>query len=68
MARDGPSATICPCVVFDVVNARAEAGVAPALSALIALARPKSSTFTVPSGVSLMFAGFKSRWMIPRSC
>ena len=34
----------------------------------IALARPKSSTFTAPSGVSLMFAGFRSRWTIPFSC
>jgi hypothetical protein len=32
-----------------------------------ALARPKSSTFTVPSGRSLMFAGFRSRWMMPCS-
>ena len=34
----------------------------------IAFARPKSSTFTVPSGRTLMFAGFRSRWMIPCSC
>ena len=34
----------------------------------IAFARPKSSTFTVPSGRTLMFAGFKSRWMMPCSC
>ena len=32
------------------------------------LASPKSSTFTVPSDVILMFAGFKSRWMMPFSC
>ena len=32
-----------------------------------AFARPKSSTFTTPSGVILMFAGFRSRWMIPFS-
>ena len=30
-----------------------------------ALARPKSSTFTLPSGVSLTFAGFRSRWTMP---
>ena len=30
-----------------------------------AFARPKSSTFTVPSGVILMFAGFRSRWTMP---
>ena len=34
----------------------------------IAFANPKSSTFTVPSGRTLMFAGFRSRWMIPCSC
>ena len=33
-----------------------------------AFASPKSSTFTVPSGRTLMFAGFRSRWMIPCSC
>ena len=32
---------------------------APAAS--IAFANPKSSTFTVPSGRTLIFAGFKSR-------
>ena len=34
----------------------------------IAFASPKSSTFTVPSDRTLMFAGFRSRWMIPCSC
>ena len=34
----------------------------------IAFARPKSSTFTVPSGRTLMFAGLRSRWMMPCSC
>ena len=34
----------------------------------MALASPKSSTFTVPSGRTLMFAGLRSRWMIPCSC
>jgi hypothetical protein len=29
---------------------------------------PKSSTFTIPSGVTLMVAGFKSRWTMPFSC
>ena len=37
-------------------------------SACASFARPKSSTFTVPSGGILMFAGFRSRWMIPCSC
>ena len=33
-----------------------------------AFARPKSSTFTTPSGVTLMFAGLRSRWTMPFSC
>ena len=32
-----------------------------------AFARPKSSTFTLPSGVSLTLAGLRSRWTIPFS-
>ena len=32
------------------------------------LARPKSSTLTSSSAVSLMFAGLRSRWTMPRSC
>ena len=31
-------------------------------------ASPKSKTFTTPSAVIAMLAGFKSRWTIPRSC
>ena len=34
----------------------------------MALANPKSITFTVPSGRTLIFAGFKSRWMMACSC
>jgi hypothetical protein len=34
----------------------------------IALARPKSSTFTVPSGVVMMLVGFRSRCTMPFSC
>jgi hypothetical protein len=33
-----------------------------------ALASPKSSTFALPSGASLMLSGFRSRWMMPASC
>ncbi len=33
----------------------------------VALARPKSRSFTMPSGVTLILAGFRSRWMMPRS-
>ena len=32
------------------------------------LARPKSRTFTVPSGRILILAGLRSRWMMPCSC
>jgi hypothetical protein len=31
-------------------------------------ARPKSSTFTRPSSLSMTFAGLRSRWTTPRSC
>ena len=37
-------------------------------SAEYALARPKSSTLTLPSGVSFTFAGLRSRWTMPFSC
>ncbi len=33
-----------------------------------ACARPKSSTFTTPSGRTLTLAGFRSRWTMPASC
>jgi hypothetical protein len=36
--------------------------------AFIAFASPKSRTFTAPSARTLMFAGFRSRWMIACSC
>ena len=41
---------------------------APIPSPSLTFASPKSSTFTVPSGVILMLAGFRSRWMMPFSC
>ena len=41
---------------------------ASAASPSNAFARPKSSTLTAPSGVTLILAGFRSRWMIPFSC
>ena len=37
-------------------------------SAVIAFARPKSRTLTLPSGRSFTLAGFRSRWTIPFSC
>ncbi len=35
-------------------------------SARSLVARPKSSTFALPSGVTVTFAGFRSRWTIRR--
>ena len=53
------------------IDPLATVGIAVALRSEVfgpsALARPKSSTLTVPAGVSLMLAGFKSRWTMPRS-
>ena len=43
-------------------------GLDAAASPTTTLARPKSGTFTLPSGVILMFAGLRSRWTIPRWC
>ena len=40
----------------------------PASPRPTAFARPKSRTLTLPSGVTLMLAGFRSRWMTPFSC
>ena len=57
------------CVIAGVVivgDCDALGDIAPAGS--IAFAKPKSSTFTVPSARTLMFAGLRSRWMIPCSC
>ena len=33
-----------------------------------AFARPKSSTFSVPSSVTMTLAGFRSRWMMDAAC
>ena len=46
-------------------SATASTSRVPTRSPADALARPKSSTLTTPSGVILMFAGFRSRWTIP---
>ena len=53
-------------IVGELASALAAVLEAPAGS--IAFARPKSSTFTVPSARTLIFAGFRSRWMMPCSC
>ena len=47
---------------------RAAAADCPLPAGSASFASPKSSTFTTPSGVTLMFAGFRSRWMMPCSC
>ena len=60
LRRRGPSASAS--------SARADALPEPAPAGSSALARPKSSTFTVPSARTLMFAGFRSRWTMPCSC
>ena len=57
-----PASVISGIIV--AVSASAERGRA----ASIALASPKSSTFTLPSAVILRLAGFKSRWTTPASC
>ena len=41
---------------------------AAAAAGSASFASPKSSTFTMPSGVTLMLAGFRSRWTMPFSC
>ena len=53
-------------IVGDIVSAPALSG--PPAPGSASLARPKSSTFTVPSGRTLMLAGLRSRWMMPCSC
>ena len=57
--------TMSPACVPTVVPAGVSAGSA---KGVVAFATPKSSTLTRPSGVSLMLAGFRSRWTIPCSC
>jgi hypothetical protein len=61
--------SIPACVIAGVVNVGDIDMFGDELTAgSIAFAKPKSSTFTVPSARTLMFAGLRSRWMIPRSC
>ena len=54
-----------PCVPPSAVE---EAAPAASGSSTIDFARPKSSTFTVPSRVIPMLAGFRSRWTMPLLC
>ena len=55
-------------IAGDVIVGDIDGSPTPRPSGSSAFASPKSSTFTVPSARSLMFAGFRSRWMIPCSC
>ena len=65
-----PRITPTPVIIAgEVIVGDAVTSAWPAAAAGCAsFASPKSSTFTVPSGVTLMFAGFRSRWMMPCSC
>jgi hypothetical protein len=59
------------CVIAGVVIVGDSAGVLPGRPAPVdsaSFASPKSRIFTVPSGLTLIFAGFRSRWTIPCSC
>ena len=58
-----PSCVIAGVVMVGDFDASSEIAVAGSM----AFARPKSNTFTTPSGRSFTFAGFKSRWMMPCS-
>ena len=72
---------VCPAVIMagDVIVGDADtsgncrtlrlplSGTARAFSGPGELGQAESSTFTVPSGRSLMLAGLRSRWMIPCS-
>ena len=53
------------CVSAGLVSVGDSVTLADAISSITAFASPKSSTFTVPSGRHLMFAGFRSRWTMP---
>ena len=55
-----------PCV-SDSVAVGASEGSFAADAASTSFAKPKSSTLTSPAGVTIILAGFKSRWMIPFS-
>ena len=57
-----PSSTPTPVIIAgDVMVGDAVASMCRADIGSSAFANPKSSTFTVPSGRTLMFAGFRSR-------
>ena len=59
---------MCPALVAAAVRVGELVMSELAVSSDRAFARPKSRTFTVPSGVIFIFAGFRSRCTMPRSC
>jgi hypothetical protein len=64
-----PMITPSAVIAGDVkVGDAARSGAESAGAAAIALASPKSSTFTTPSSRTLMLAGLRSRCTMPRAC
>jgi len=61
-----PRMTPAAVIAGDVTVGKLTMSAGPAGSS--AFAKPTSSTFTWPPRVSMTFAGFKSRWMMPFSC
>jgi len=52
---------ITPCIVAAALSVGELEGSSLAVSPAKAFAKPKSNTFTLPSGVTFTLAGFKSR-------
>src|SRR5262249_12732462 len=55
------------CDTGDVIVGEFSASSDPNSAGSSAFASPKSSTLTAPSGATFTFAGFRSRWTMPRS-
>ena len=60
----------CPSACSGDMYAEVPSTVAVCVSEWLSSARaiPKSSTFTCPSGVTMMLPGLMSRWTIPAAC
>ena len=58
---------IIPCLVAASLNVGESSGFSSPWSSANAFASPKSRTFILPSGVTLIFAGFRSRCITPFS-
>ena len=63
---DVPRITPAPVAAMLIIVGEFDRSLCPG-STSNAFAKPKSRTFTIPSGVIFTFAGFRSRWMIPFS-